>query len=102
MKTRNPGYRPGQHWVQCDVCGFNYRLNEVRERWDGLVVCRKDFERRHPQDFVRAKADDSSAKGLVRQEKVGTEAAVCSAIGRDARVGNAIVGCSVVGLKVEF
>jgi hypothetical protein len=28
-----------------------------KRRWDGLIVCPKDFEHRHPQDFVRARAD---------------------------------------------
>ena len=66
--TRNPGYRPGSHWVECDVCGFDYKQEEMRERWDGMVVCKKDFETRHPQDFVRSRHEDTRAKGLVRPD----------------------------------
>lgn len=51
------GYRPGDHWKVCDVCGFRYRASETRKRWDGLMVCEADFEERHPQDFVRGRTD---------------------------------------------
>jgi len=50
-------YRPGDHYVICDVCGFKLRSTETRVRWDKLRVCEKDWEPRHPQDFVRGKKD---------------------------------------------
>ena len=30
---------------------------DLRKRWDGMMVCSRDWETRHPQDFVRAKID---------------------------------------------
>lgn len=51
------GYIPGDFWRCCDVCGFNYRASQTFKRWDGLWVCREDFETRHPQDFVRGRKD---------------------------------------------
>jgi hypothetical protein len=50
-------YVPGNFWRCCDVCGFNYRASETTKRWDGLIVCREDYEPRHPQDFVRGRKD---------------------------------------------
>lgn len=50
-------YIPGDHWVICDVCGFKYRASATRKRWDGLRVCRADYEERHPQDRVRGRKD---------------------------------------------
>lgn len=50
-------YRSGGHYVICDSCGFKMRASEVRKRWDGLIVCRDDWETRHPQDFVKGKRD---------------------------------------------
>jgi len=50
-------YRPGDHYVICDECGFQMRSSEVMKRWDGMIVCRKDWELRHPQDGVRAVHD---------------------------------------------
>ena len=41
----------------------------MRERWDGLIVCKPDWEPRHPQDFVRVKPEDTSAKGLVNPDQ---------------------------------
>lgn len=46
-------YKPGDHWLVCDSCGLDYRRSEMRMRWDKLMVCQKDWEPRHPQEFVR-------------------------------------------------
>lgn len=60
--TRNPGYIPGDHWVTCDRCGFHIRASDAMETWDGLIVCPEDWEPRHPQDFVRTRADKQSVR----------------------------------------
>lgn len=65
---RNPGYEAGNPWVECDVCGFEYRQDVMKERWDNLVVCPQDYEVRHPQDFVRGREDDQTVKGLQRSQ----------------------------------
>lgn len=52
-----PAYKPGDHWVICDVCGFQCRASETYKRWDGLITCEADWEPRHPQDYVRGRAD---------------------------------------------
>ena len=41
----------------CDRCGREMRSSEGRREWTGLVVCPEDFDYRHPQDFVRGRAD---------------------------------------------
>ena len=46
-------YQPGNHWLICDSCGLKFRLSEMRMRWDKLMVCQKDWEQRHPQEFVK-------------------------------------------------
>jgi hypothetical protein len=48
-------YKPGVWRAICDVCGFKFKSFELRERWDGFMVCSKDWETRHPQDFVKDK-----------------------------------------------
>lgn len=53
----NETYRSGDFWRICDVCGFKHRASETSKRWDGLMVCAKDWEPRHPQDYVRSKPD---------------------------------------------
>jgi len=51
------GWIKGDHWVICDVCGFKVRASQSLKRWDGLLVCHKDWETRHPQEDVRGRVD---------------------------------------------
>lgn len=50
-------YKPGNWLAICDVCGFEYFNDELQKRWDGLMVCRKDYETRHPQEFMRGRPE---------------------------------------------
>jgi hypothetical protein len=47
-------YVPGDYNATCDVCGFEYKASKLRRRWDGFMVCDKDFETRHPQDLIKS------------------------------------------------
>lgn len=44
----------------CDRCGFEYPLNQLRKEWTGLRVCSADYDRRHPQEFVRGVPDNQT------------------------------------------
>ena len=46
-------FKSGCHNIWCDVCGFEFKSDQVRERWDGLIVCRDDYETDHPQKYIR-------------------------------------------------
>jgi hypothetical protein len=61
----------------CDVCGFRYKHEDLRERWDGQMVCDADFETRHPQEFVRAVPDQ---KPLPWSRPYPTEVSVAVAL----------------------
>lgn len=50
----------GQWNVICPVCGFKKKSGEMLKRWDGVYVCKEDWEIRHPQDFLRVEAEDTS------------------------------------------
>ena len=55
-------YQHGQWNVICDRCGFNYKNKQVKRDWAGLFTCHGGgthggWEERHPQDFVKGKAD---------------------------------------------
>ena len=39
--------------VECEVCGFRCKNTEIKKRWDGRLVCEKDWEPRHIGDFYR-------------------------------------------------
>lgn len=53
-------YRSGDWLAICDSCGRKFKASQLKERWDGLMVCKEDFELRHPQDFVKTKNDKIS------------------------------------------
>jgi hypothetical protein len=55
----------------CKVCGFKFKSSEMRKRWDGLMVCKEDYETRNPQDFIRAPKEDTSVP-WTRPEKPDT------------------------------
>jgi len=44
----------------CDVCEFKFKSSDIRKRWDGYMVCKEDWEARHPSDFQKGFADDQS------------------------------------------
>ena len=69
----------------CDRCGFEFKNHELKKEWTGLRVCGKCFEVRHPQDFVRGKAD-RQAPAWVRPETDGTDVSVGS--GNEVNAGD--------------
>jgi hypothetical protein len=46
-------FKKGDWNALCPVCGFQFKASQLRKRWDGVMVCRKDWEPRHPQDFLK-------------------------------------------------
>lgn len=44
----------------CDVCGFKFKASQMQKRWDGLMVCREDYEIKHPQLMLRVQPDNPS------------------------------------------
>jgi hypothetical protein len=51
-------YRPGRHKLICERTGFAIYSGDARKEWTGSVVRKESFEARHPQDFVRGRAED--------------------------------------------
>ena len=72
-KPRNPGYKPGDHWVIDDIYGMARRKSELRQRWDKMWMPANDWESRHPQDFVRARKDRISPDQPIRPDNTGSE-----------------------------
>lgn len=50
-------FRPGLWKVQCDRCGLWMKSDALRLEWTGLRVCKPCLDHRHPQEFLRGKAD---------------------------------------------
>lgn len=69
-------YKPGRWNVHCDVCGFKFKSDEVKKRWDGLYVCNADYELDHPQKYLRV-AEDRQVVPFVRKQNDDTFGVVC-------------------------
>jgi hypothetical protein len=50
----------GDWWILCDSCNKKIQASKAKHRWDGFIVCSDCFETRHPQDFIRTRADKIS------------------------------------------
>jgi hypothetical protein len=47
----------GDYNVICDSCGRKFKASTMRKRWDGLLVCKEDFEVKHPQLSLKVRGD---------------------------------------------
>jgi hypothetical protein len=46
----------------CDECGFKFKGSMLRKRWDGAMVCSKDWETRHPQDSIKVRPEQNNVR----------------------------------------
>ena len=53
-----------QNWLKlgdynaiCDSCGRKFKASTMHRRWDGLFVCKEDFEYKHPQLSLKVRGD---------------------------------------------
>jgi len=53
-------YRMGTYNAVCEVCGFQYKADEMRERYDGLFVCDADYENKHPLEYTKVIKEDQT------------------------------------------
>lgn len=89
-------YKPGSWNVHCDVCGFKFKSDQIKKRWDGLMVCGKDWEHDHPQKFLRVREDKQSVP-FVREQNDDTFLTVCYLWDRSSYADLASADCAVVG-----
>lgn len=64
-------FKKGSYNAICDVCGGKYKMLDLQKRWDGLIVCKKDFEQDHPQKYIRVR-ESGLAVPVVRDRPVDT------------------------------
>jgi hypothetical protein len=60
------------HNAICDVCGFKFKNFELKKRWDGFMVCKNDYEMRHPMDFYTTR-NDAHLLPWTRSDSNGTD-----------------------------
>lgn len=86
----------GDHNAICDRCGQKYKASSLRKTWDGLWVCQKDWEPRHPQELIRAIKDDPSVPWS-RPEAQDQFIQVITIFSRSAVAGLAVAGLAISG-----
>ncbi len=47
----NSHFKKGTYNAICDVCGFKFKADQLRQTWKGHYVCSEDYETRHPSDL---------------------------------------------------
>jgi len=89
------GRWPGTWAVNCDVCGFRFPSDRLYKRWDGAMVCQKDWETRHPQTLIKVRGE-RAVPDYTRHNPVAY-ATICYLDGLSGYAGLAIAGCMTAG-----
>lgn len=86
-------FKSGGFNALCDVCGFKFKSDELKKRWDGLMVCDADFEHDHPQKFLRVR-EDKIAVPWARPRPEDLFIFVCTAAGATSFADVATADCA--------
>lgn len=95
--THNHWYKPGAWNAICDVCGFRFKSDKLRKRWDGLMVCKDDFEYDHPQKYIKV-YETTQAVPWTRTETTDVSQETCYIYTSRAYAGLSTAGCAQAGL----
>lgn len=92
---------PGTWKAVCDVCGFEFHSGVMKKRWDGLMVCEKDFEHDHPQKFIRVRPD-TCVPPWTRPEPPPVYILYCSLTESQGIAGIGTAGCARAGYDAHL
>lgn len=85
----------GDYNVICDSCGRKFKASTMQKRWDGLFVCKEDFEPRHPQLNLRVPTDVQRVPIPRPDPVVDTFINNCNIVNGQGIAGVAVAGCAV-------
>lgn len=68
--AKSRGAKIGDYKAVCDRTGFRVYASECRYQWDGIFVRTKNWEIRHPQDFIKAKKDNLTVPVARPEQKI--------------------------------
>jgi len=98
-------FRSGKWNTICDVCGFKFKETDLRKRWDGLMVCERDWEQRHPQDLLRPIPDQvklpwtrpEGTDQFITPNYIPQILTYCTLDGQFALADHGTADCAIVG-----
>lgn len=61
----------GTNNVICDQCGRKFKAYDLTEQWDGIWTCRRCWDYRNPQEYLRGLPDNMKPE-LSRPEAPNT------------------------------
>lgn len=86
----------GDYNAICDSCGRKFKASTMSKRWDGLFVCKDDFEYKHPQLSLRVRGDKQTVP-IPRPDLVDDVfIQVCYIWERSAYADMATADCAIV------
>jgi len=96
-----------QNWLKlgdynaiCDSCGRKFKASTMRKRWDGMFVCKEDFEYKHPQLSLKVRGDKQYVPIPRPEPTADTFIPVCTIFGSSGISGWAVAGCSTTAKLV--
>lgn len=90
------GWKPGRWRAICDRCGFQFKSDELKLEWDGLRVCSKCWETRHPQELIRVRPE-KIVPPWTRPEATDDFVNVCTQCSSSAYADIGTADCMIVG-----
>lgn len=98
----NRGRWPGTWAAVCDRCGFRFPSDQLVKDWTGLMVCHKDYEARHPQDFVRGVPDNQTPPWTRPEPDDMFREQTCDFLSSTAYAEIGTADCARVGFNPPF
>lgn len=92
---------PGNWKVACQSCGFWFPSSEIVKRWDGLLVCKNDFETRHEQTLIQVRAETAVPSFVSKDSQPDLFSHSCDAYSILSRADFGAADCATVGNEVE-
>ena len=88
--------KTGDYNAICDSCGRKFKASTMLKRWDGLFVCKDDWEVKHPQLSLRVQGDKQWVP-IPRPEATDYFLPYCTYEGSSCIPSKAVAGCAVAG-----
>lgn len=97
MKTY---YKAGSWNAVCQSCGFRFKAQQLMKRWDGLMVCEKDYELDHPQKYLRVKPDNQTVPFVSPEQD--SFIFVCDLEGSTGMADMATADCARADISISY
>jgi hypothetical protein len=91
----------GDYNAVCDSCGRKFKASTMMKRWDGLFVCREDFEIKHPQLSLKVHGDKQTVP-IPRPEASDQYLFFCSIWTNSPMADFGAADCATVGAMANI